>query len=850
MKTKLLLILILFSANFISAQNHKELADKYLKERGELVFSFTANTIDEIQQLANIVSFDHGQNRNSPFTIKAIANKDDFEIFLKFNLPFTIDKALNEPKNVEMFNPKIHKKQSVDAKNADYTLSFPLVVYPTYAQYVQQMTDFVAANNTIARLVTIGTTSGSGSSGYSGGAHKLLSIVLSDNVNVREKEPRVMFTSSIHGDEIAGYPSMLNLIDHFITAYNNTGDSDHTRVKNLLDNSEVWINPLANPDGTYRTSNTSVSSAIRGNAYGVDMNRNYPVPDGTLHPDGKAYQYETTKFMELAESTHFVIAGNFHGGEEVVNYPWDYTYDRHADDTWMQLVSTDYAANTHTSSGSVSYMTYDNTFNSYLGITHGADWYIINGGRQDYMNYERHTKEITFEISNTKLPPASPSGSYDILDLWNYNKEAFIEYLIQGTYGFQGVVKDVNTSLPIKAKISILNHDTNGSWVETELPLGDYYRPIKAGTYDIMYEADCYMPYILRNQTITDSQTIVLPDVSLTPLSTVSSPSNLTAYSLKTTSATISWDNIKNASLYNIRYRKVGASSWTTTTTTTNLKSLTGLTATSTYEFQVTATCSGTTTSWSAIETFNTITTNYCTSQGSISDDEYIGLVKIGDIDMVSSATGYSDLTNLALNVDKGEIVNTSIMPIWANTTGTKYNEAYSIWIDYNQDGDFNDSGEQVWSKTSSKDRPVIGSFTIPTSAVYGLTRMRVSLKYYSSPNQSPPNSCDSFTYGEVEDYTVNIVDKTLGIDDEILSTFNLYPNPVKNGELKLQMPREITDYNIRISNVLGQKVYENKVNSNYSNIHTVNTSAIKPGLYFVTVSTNLGKATKKIIIE
>uniref|UniRef100_UPI003567E976 T9SS type A sorting domain-containing protein n=1 Tax=Lutibacter sp. TaxID=1925666 RepID=UPI003567E976 len=85
---------------------------------------------------------------------------------------------------------------------------------------------------------------------------------------------------------------------------------------------------------------------------------------------------------------------------------------------------------------------------------------------------------------------------------------------------------------------------------------------------------------------------------------------------------------------------------------------------------------------------------------------------------------------------------------------------------------------------------------------------------------------------------------------DELLSTFNLYPNPVKNGELKLQMPREITDYNIRISNVLGQKVYENKVNSNYSNTYTVNTSAIKPGLYFVTVSTNLGKATKKIIIE
>jgi len=264
----------------------------------------------------------------------------------------------------------------------------------------------------------------------------------------------------------------------------------------------------------------------------------------------------------------------------------------------------------------------------------------------------------------------------------------------------------------------------------------------------------------------------------------------------------------------------------------------------------VTATCSGTTTSWSAIETFNTITNNYCTSQGSNSTGGYIGLVKIGDIDMVSSATGYSDLTNLTLNVDRGEIVNTSIMPIWPNTSGTKYNDAYSIWIDYNQDGDFNDSGEQVWSKTSSKDRPVIGSFTIPTSAVYGYTRMRVSLKYYSSSNQSPPNSCDSFTYGEVEDYSVNIVDKTLGIEDEILSAFSIYPNPVSNGEITIKMPNEIHDFDITVSNVLGQKVYTKNVQNNFDSTELVNTANFMSGIYFITVSTDLGKATKKLIIN
>ena len=64
------------------------------------------------------------------------------------------------------------------------------------------------------------------------------------------------------------FPMMLSLIDYFITVYEDTGHADHARVKDLLDNSEVWINPLANPDGTYYNdaSNTSVSEATRRNA--------------------------------------------------------------------------------------------------------------------------------------------------------------------------------------------------------------------------------------------------------------------------------------------------------------------------------------------------------------------------------------------------------------------------------------------------------------------------------------------------------------------------------------------------------------------------------------------------------
>ncbi len=141
---------------------------------------------------------------------------------------------------------------------------------------------------------------------------------------------------------------------------------------------------------------------------------------------------------------------------------------------------------------------------------------------------------------------------------------------------------------------------------------------------------------------------------------------------------------------------------------------------------------------------------SYCTSKGNSVSDEYIGKVQLGSIDNASSGgNGYTDFTSISTNLTKGNSASITITPTW---TGTVYSEGYAVWIDYNQNGDFGDSGELVWSKSASKTTPVSGSFTIPASAVNGATRMRVSMKYNGIPTQ-----CEAFSYGEVEDYTVNI---------------------------------------------------------------------------------------------
>ncbi|HHB79944.1 MAG TPA: peptidase M4 family protein, partial [Saprospiraceae bacterium] len=82
--------------------------------------------------------------------------------------------------------------------------------------------------------------------------------------------------------------------------------------------------------------------------------------------------------------------------------------------------------------------------------------------------------------------------------------------------------------------------------------------------------------------------------------------------------------------------------------------------------------------------------TSYCSSKGNSVSDEYIGRVQLNTIDNTSGATnGYSDYTSISTDLTIGNGYTITITPHW---TGTVYSEGYSVWIDYNNDGDFSDA--------------------------------------------------------------------------------------------------------------------------------------------------------------
>ena len=231
-------------------------------------------------------------------------------------------------------------------------------------------------------------------------------------------------------------------------------------------------------------------------------------------------------------------------------------------------------------------------------------------------------------------------------------------------------------------------------------------------------------------------------------------PSSVIVNNLDSSTASISWDAVATAS-YDVRYRQTGTSAWITSAVSASNVSLTGLSSETSYEVQVRSKCSdGATSAYSNSLNFTTteIQLNYCASNSNSVADEYISNVNLGSIDNTTgaSSSGYADYTFQSTSLTKGTSATITITPTW---TGTSYNEGYAVFIDYNKDGDFTDSGETVWTKTASKTKPVSGSFTVPTSATTGATRMRVVMQY-----NTVPSACGAYNYGETEDYNVNLV--------------------------------------------------------------------------------------------
>jgi hypothetical protein len=397
--------------------------------------------------------------------------------------PLTVDWFILQKYDYKLVE-RVTSKGIISAANVNQAMDWD--IYPTYSQYDSIMQSFSKLYPSLCRLDTIGTSIN---------GKLVLALKISVNAAVDEDKPEVFYTSTMHGDETGGFILMLHLADYLLKNYN-----VNERVTSLVDNLEIWINPLANPDGTYGTGNT-ITSPTRYNANGYDLNRNFPDPftPNTLK------QKETLDMIKFMRKHKFVLSANFHSGSEVVNYPWDRWISKlHADDSWFNSISRAYADTAHLYAGP-EYMNFlDN------GVTRGALWYIVYGGRQDFMTWELHGREVTIELDNQFVTPAP-----QLTLLWQNNWHSLIGYLENALYGIHGLVRDVNSHAPVPAKVYISGHDKDSSEVYSDTLTGSFERFLYSGSWNLTFSATGYRDTTINNVKVVSGQkTDLIVDMS------------------------------------------------------------------------------------------------------------------------------------------------------------------------------------------------------------------------------------------------------------------------------------------------------------------------------------------------
>jgi hypothetical protein len=357
--------------------------------------------------------------------------------------------------------------------------------YDSLTRFLHQWTN---SHPDVCRLVSIGRSVQN---------RELWAMRLTVQSDLDVGKPRVRLAGTIHGDEPVGAEICLYLIDLLAS-----GSKTNHRIANLLAATEIWVLPLLNPDGHALGS--------RFNASGHDLNRCFPDGGGSglgnplfgppLPLAGRPP--EIANLMRFSTNYNFSLAVNLHAGSLVVNYPYDDddlgTEDSPTpDDALFKFIAREYSSHNLPMWNSSSFP---------QGIVNGAQWYVINGGLQDWNYRYLGCNELTIELSDNKHPPAS-----QLPQLWDCNRDAMLSLIETVHTGLKGKVSDLATAQPVYAAVKALGIEHG---VFSDPNKGDYHRMLRPGAYHLLFTAPNYATRIYSNVLIQAGQAVRL-DIAL-----------------------------------------------------------------------------------------------------------------------------------------------------------------------------------------------------------------------------------------------------------------------------------------------------------------------------------------------
>ena len=329
-------------------------------------------------------------------------------------------------------------------------------------------------------------------------------------------------------------------------------------------------------------------------------------------------------------------------------------------------------------------------------------------------------------------------------------------------------------------------------------------------------------------------------------------PSSISVSNVTETSADISFTASGSSTASNLYWREVGTVTWTEVLNTNSPVNLTGLNGCSEYEFYMTSECGVDVSNQSSTTVFGTfgcgncIDLSYCTNAATDGADEWIDGFELDTYTNNSgNDNGYGDYTeSSSIPLTINQAYNFTVTPAWG---GTLYNEQTKIWVDLDQSGSF-ETNEMLFDQGGADQNVQNGTITIPVGSATGSTRMRVQLAYIGSGQNTFPGICGSFTWGEVEDYCVDIISNSASLVENGKEFITIYPNPAKDVLNVKKVSSEIVSF--EIIDIVGKKVLEHEINNKYT---AIDVSSFNTGSYFyraLDVNGNVLVTDKLIITE
>jgi len=375
----------------------------------------------------------------------------------------------------------------------------------------------------------------------------ILAVKISDNANVKEDEPRVLFVGQVHAEEILGVESVMSVLNNLLFP----STSMYTHISILKEYLEIWLVPTANPEGlnvvheeldvSYRKNKRDLSPdnaspngifdfdpSIGNDVDGVDLNRNFGFNwifgDTFLEPDNSAYgshfdyykgatpfsESEAVALRDMALEHNFVFSIVWHSSrsgnlsEKVfTSWKWDGIKDS-PDLEIMKTIADHFSGLMETEDGSGTYLSvYSESRNGKL-----HDWFYRETGCIQYL----------VECGTANLQPDS-----SLIENTIERTEPAMVYLMDRAIGYYtdasqitGNIFDISTGQPIQgAIVEVLQHTGSVLKHRTTDEFGRYRRILSPGTYTISTRAKGYLPKEIT--AVANNSGITTQDIFLQP---------------------------------------------------------------------------------------------------------------------------------------------------------------------------------------------------------------------------------------------------------------------------------------------------------------------------------------------